>query len=63
MTNYDIEGIAEGAVEVDTSAMSPMEALQVGLAVQDYKEENDISEREFKIDYDAVGEYLRGNQP
>jgi len=57
MNQIDIEGIATGKVEVDTSAMSPMQALQLGLAVQDYKDANNINES-FKIDYTAVGQFI-----
>lgn len=60
MTNYDLESIARGTVEVDTSSMSPMEALKIGLAVQDYKDAHGIDES-FKIDYTAVGEFMSNN--
>lgn len=60
MKNYDIKSIAEGVVEVDMSSMSPIEAVQLGLAVQDYKDANGIGDS-FKIDYDEVGKILSRN--
>lgn len=57
-TKHDIQAIAEGKVVVDTSKMSPMEALSLGLAVQDFKEQHDLVEKDFKIDYDSVGEFM-----
>lgn len=61
MKNYDIKGIAEGVVEVDVSSMSPIEAVQLGLAVQNYKDANGIVEDSFKMDYDAIGKILSRN--
>ncbi len=57
-TNHDVAAIAKGEVAVDTSSMSPMEAMQLGLAVQDYREANDLVEKEFTIDYEAVGSFM-----
>lgn len=60
MRGYDIEAIARGTVEVETARMSPMQALQLGLAVRDYQEQNDLAEKDFKIDYDHVGKFMSG---
>lgn len=57
MKNLDIQAIAEGKIEVDIKAMSPMEALQVGLAVRDYQEQNDLIEK-VGYDYDAIGKFI-----
>lgn len=59
MNQYDIQALAEGKIEVDTATMSPMQALQLGLAVRDYQEQNDLV-KNFKIDYDHVGKFMSG---
>lgn len=59
MNQYDIQALAEGKIEVDTATMSPMQALQLGLAVRDYQEQNDLV-KDFKIDYDHVGKCMSG---
>ena len=56
---YNIEEIAKGKQEVNVSELSPIEALQIGLQVRQYQEDNGLLEKEVTIDYNAVGEFFK----
>jgi len=58
-TSYDVAAIAKGEVIPDTSALSPLENIKLGLSVKDFREKNDLVEKDSIVDYDAVGKFVR----
>ena len=61
-TKYNIKAIAIGEQDVNTSNLTPLEALQLGLEVRQYQEENEllpVGVNDVRIDYEAVAKLLK----